>query len=118
MLETLAETVEYERALWDLSEFPLSARVLRSQESVQVMVGDPEAEPSEVDLLLALGYGSLLLVPILRAGQSVGVIEAYSRSERPWTRADISRARIISNQFAPLIEDFAPDPERNSASES
>ena len=113
-LETLAETVTYERAQWPLDEYPLSAQVLRTQEAVQVMIGDPEAERTEVELLLALGYGSLLLVPIVRAGESVGVIEAYCRAERAWARTDINRARIISNQFAPLIEDLAPRTERSA----
>ena len=115
VLETLAETREYDRSVWDLSEFPLTARVLRSQEAVQVMVGDPETEPSEVDLLLSLGYGSVLMVPIVHAGESVGVIEAYCRDERAWARTEINRARIIANQFASLIQAFAPGPDRAQA---
>lgn len=113
MLETLAETVTYERRQWNLSEFPLSAQVLRTQEAVQVMIGDPEAERTEVELLLSLGYGSLLLVPIVRAGESVGILEAYCREERAWARTDINRARIITNQFASLIGHMAPEPERS-----
>lgn len=116
LLETLAESVKHERSEWDLGEYPLSAKVLRSQESVQVMVGDPEAEPSEVELLLSFGYGSLLLVPIVRAGESVGLIEAYSKAQRAWARTEINRARIICNQFASLIENLAPDPGREDLS--
>lgn len=104
VLETLAETRKNERTRFDLDEFPLTAKVLRSQEAVQVMVGDPDTEPSEVELLLSLGYGSLLIVPVIHGGQSVGSIEAYCHAERPWSRTEISRARIISNQFASVIE--------------
>ena len=34
------------------------------------------------------------------AGQSIGIIEAYRRDERAWTRAEVNRARVIANQFA------------------
>jgi hypothetical protein len=30
-------------------------------------------------------------------------VEAYSKVERPWTRAEINHARIISNQFGSVI---------------
>ena len=36
-----------------LADYPLTARVLRDQEAVQVLVGDPEADPREVELLLS-----------------------------------------------------------------
>ena len=34
------------------------------------------------------------------------MIEAFRDDERPWTRAQINRARIIANQFASVIEAF------------
>jgi GAF domain-containing protein len=80
--------------------------VLREQKAVQVMVGDPASDPAEVDLLLQLGERSLLMVPIVAAGKSLGVIEAYSAVERPWTRTEINRARVIANQFASVIPAF------------
>ena len=45
MLETLAETRKEHRTLFDLSEYPLTDQVLRNQEAVQVMIGDPETDP-------------------------------------------------------------------------
>ena len=37
-----------------------------------------------------------------------------SHEERPWTRTEINRARIIANQLASVIQSLfrAPDPER------
>ena len=31
------------------------------------------------------------------------MVEAFSRLERPWTRAEINRARIIATQFGSVI---------------
>jgi diguanylate cyclase (GGDEF)-like protein len=104
VIETLAEsagTAGEER--FPVAEFPLTARVLRDQEAVQVLVGDPHADPREIELLLALGHRSVLIVPVVSRGESLGIVEAFSTEERPWTRTEINRARIISNQFGSAI---------------
>jgi GAF domain-containing protein len=77
--------------------------VLRDQQAVQVLVGDPEADRREVELLLSIGHGSLLMVPVVSQGETLGIVEAYSNLERPWTRTQINHARIISNQFGSVI---------------
>jgi GAF domain-containing protein len=51
----------------------------------------------------------MLIVPVVCRGESLGIVEAYSDVERPWTRTEINRARIISNQFASVIEAFLRD---------
>ena len=56
-----------------------------------------------MELLLALGERSLLMVPVVSRGESVGIIEAYRADERSWSRAEINRARVIANQFASVI---------------
>jgi hypothetical protein len=42
------------------------------------------------------------------------MVEAFCHEERPWTRTEMNRARIIANQLAPVIQSFfrVPDPER------
>lgn len=104
MLETLAETGDWDEGeLFATGGYPLSARVLREQEAVQVTVGDPESDPREVELLLALDQRSLLMVPVVSRGESLGIVEAYRTDERAWTRAEINRARVIASQFASMI---------------
>jgi diguanylate cyclase (GGDEF)-like protein len=104
VIHTLAETHPDPGARqFPMDEYPLSAKVLNEGEVVQVMVGDPESDPSEVELLLEYGRRCLLMVPVVTAGESIGLVEAYSDEERPWTRGEISRARIVSNLFATAI---------------
>ena len=58
----------------------------------------------------SLGLRSLLIVPVVSHGETLGIVEAYSEVERPWTRTQINRARIISNQFGSVIQAvFRPD---------
>jgi diguanylate cyclase (GGDEF)-like protein len=103
IIETLAESGGTGEERFPLADYPLTARVLRDQEAVQVLVGDPETDRQEVELLLTLGHRSLLIVPVVSRGESLGIVEAYSDAERPWTRTEINRARIISNQFGSVI---------------
>jgi diguanylate cyclase (GGDEF)-like protein len=103
LVETLAESGGTGEERFPLGDFPLTARVLHDQEAVQVLVGDPQADRREVELMLSLGHRSLLIVPVVSRGESLGIVEAYSNVERPWTRTEINRARIISNQFGSVI---------------
>jgi EAL domain-containing protein (putative c-di-GMP-specific phosphodiesterase class I) len=104
VVETLAESDGTRKEKFHVSDYPLTARVLREQQAAQVLVGDPGADPQEVELLLSLGLRSLLIVPVVSHGETLGIVEAYSEIERPWTRTQINRARIISNQFGSVIQ--------------
>ncbi len=104
IIETVADSGGTREERFAVSEYPLTARVLREQEAAQVLVGDPEADPREVELLLSLGMRSLLIVPVVSQGETLGIVEAFSELERPWTRTQINRARIISNQFGSVIQ--------------
>jgi GAF domain-containing protein len=111
VLETLAEngTPTGDTVYW-VHDYPLTSHVIATRESAQVRVGDPSTDPSEAKLLLALGHRSLLIVPVVSRGETLGIIESYRRSESPWTRTDINRARIISSQFASVIESLRHEP--------
>jgi GAF domain-containing protein len=54
------------------------------------------------------------MVPVVCRGKSLGVVEAYSERERPWTRTELYRARIIANQFASVIHAFFRAPSDHS----
>jgi diguanylate cyclase (GGDEF)-like protein len=120
VLETLAENGERStsQTTFAIDEYPLSARVCRRQEAVQVIVGDPTSDPREAELLLALGERSLLMVPVVTRGQTLGIIEAYRGDERAWSRAEINRARVVANQLAaaiPMLAEATPEPRSEPA---
>jgi diguanylate cyclase (GGDEF)-like protein len=115
VIETLAESGEQpEEEYFSVEEYPATGRVLERQESAQVMVGDPRTDRHEVELMFSLGYRTLLMVPVVQRGESLGLVEALCHEERPWTRTEMNRARIIANQLASVIQTFfrVPDPER------
>ncbi len=116
VVETLAESgEEVEDEFYPLDDYPLTRKVLEEREAAQVLVGDPSADPAELELMLSLGFRSMLLVPVIHRGASVGILEAQSAKDRPWTRTEINRARIISNQLGSVIDSFSLAPESESA---
>ena len=105
VVETLAESGDQaEDELFTIDHYPATGALIENQEAVQVLVGDPRADRAEVELLLQQGYRSLLMVPVILRGETLGLVEAMTEEERPWTRTEINRARIIANQLAPVIE--------------
>jgi diguanylate cyclase (GGDEF)-like protein len=104
-IETLTESGEGSgQEFFAVTDFPLTAEVLEEQIAAQVIAEDPRADSSEVALLLSMGYRTLLMVPVVHRGESLGIVEAMSEEERPWTRTEINRARIIANQLASVIQ--------------
>jgi EAL domain-containing protein (putative c-di-GMP-specific phosphodiesterase class I) len=87
-----------------LSRFPVTRRVLESRIAVQVLAGDPAGDPDEIAVLERLGHRSLLMVPVVSRGVAVGLLEAYASEERPWSRTDVNRARIISYPLGLAME--------------
>ncbi|MDA0169425.1 EAL domain-containing protein [Solirubrobacter taibaiensis] len=62
-------------------------------QAAQVLVSD---EGGEADELRAAGYGAKLVLPIGTHARLV----AYSRRERPWTRFQLDRGRILAHQLS------------------
>jgi GAF domain-containing protein len=69
-----------------------------------VLISDPGADLGELALLGRLGYESLLMVPVVCRDERLGLLEAYGLNERPWTRSEINRARIISYQLGAVLD--------------
>ncbi len=90
-----------------VADYPQTARVLREQETAQVLVSDPAADEQELAVLRRLGMCSVLILPIVCAGRSIGLLEAYSAQERPWSRFEIGRARIIALQLGAAMDRIA-----------
>ncbi len=72
--------------------------------TTELLAGDPTAAPEQVAALRARGYGSRLALTVMSDRAPIAVLEAYSRRERPWTRFEIGRARIIGHHLGPILE--------------
>ncbi len=94
---------DLEAERYELSEFPATRHVLETRSALQIIASDPYADQDEVRLLEANGYGSMLIVPIVFRNAALGVVEAFSRAERSWTRTEITRARLACSHLGATI---------------
>jgi PAS domain S-box-containing protein len=82
------------------AERPVAQEVLLTQEPATLTASDPEAQP----LLQERGVRSLLLVPMVARGQTVGLVELERREARPFTPNEIRLAQALANQAAAAIQ--------------
>jgi len=75
-----------------------------------VLLSDATADLGELSLLGRSGHGSMLLAPVVTHGEVTGVMLALSATERPWTRAETSRARIVGHQLGAVVEGLVTAP--------
>lgn len=91
--------------IFDLDDYPSTKRVLINQQSFQVTVSQPDADPAELAIMHRYGIKSMLLLPMAVKGETIGLVElADSRAERKFTEQQISLAQLLANQAASAIQ--------------
>ena len=101
-----------------LREYPLTRRVLEEQTPAVVNVDDPEADPAEVADLRREGDRSLLIIPLVHHGQSVGVLEVVDQKRsREYSRQQLRLAGAIAGQAAVAIHNAKLFAERRRSDE-
>ncbi len=98
-----------------LRDYPATATVLRDQQAIQVQASDPGADRAELELLGPFGFGTLLMLPAMAGGRSVGLLEVARRAERPFTRSEVNRARVIAYQLGALLRGWRTDTTRETS---
>jgi signal transduction histidine kinase len=93
-------------AAYPLAYYPATACVLKEHVPLSVYVDDPTADEAERDLLQALQWSGVLLVPVLNKGQAVGLMEVYLAKKHPYqfTNDDVVLCQVLSNQAAVAFE--------------
>jgi excisionase family DNA binding protein len=122
-LVTLAEYDHAGRRLPDaspykLAAFPLTRTVLRDQTVTVVNVDDPEADPAEVAELRRDGDRSLLMVPLIVQGDTIGIVEVVDQKRsRQYSRQELRLAGAIAGQAAVAIKNARLFAERRRSDE-
>ena len=80
------------------------------ERAIQLLADDPHADPGAASALRASGYGSCLTLPITHGGEIVGHLEALAVQQRPWSRFQIGRARVLCYQLGALVHRFSVAP--------
>jgi GAF domain-containing protein len=91
--------------IYQLSDYPLTEKVLREREMVTVRVDDPDADPAEVAILKEFNLKSLLMVPLVTHDKVVGLMELHDDQVcRDFTPQQKELVAALSAQAAVVIE--------------
>ncbi|MDQ1644136.1 MAG: hypothetical protein QOJ50_320 [Cryptosporangiaceae bacterium] len=89
-----------------LADLPTARLVLAERTMGQVLASAGRSGDGELSLLELAGCRSLLMVPLVSAGQAVGILECYQAGERAWSRGQMRMARMIAAAAGPVADNL------------
>jgi two-component sensor histidine kinase len=99
------EWVEDNGQVYPLDQFPATRAVLETGQPHTVLVSDPQADAAEVAHLSKVGSSTLLMLPLARGDQAIGLLELeVSEGDREFTEDEIRLCQALANQAAVAIE--------------
>ena len=103
-----------DEAAYRISDFPLTAEVLRSAEPRMVSFADGDVDPSEAFILRDLGMNALLMLPIRVRGNAWGLVELYEMRHRRFGDEDVAVAQFLVAQAERRLEVVGDSDDRRS----
>jgi diguanylate cyclase (GGDEF)-like protein len=96
-----------DEAAYRIADFPLTAEVLRTGEPRAVSFVDGDVDPAEAFILRDLGMNALMMLPIVVAGRTWGLIELYEMRLRRFGEDDLAVAQFLVTQAQRRLEAVA-----------
>ena len=78
-----------------VSDYPETARVLSERAPRALTLDDTDVDPAEAAILRELGFGSLLMLPLVLQGEPWGLVEVYRADPRPFSDEDARAAQDL-----------------------
>ena len=88
---------------WRLSEFPATRHLIETGQVGQVVAGDPQGDPAELDELARMGMGAMLIIPAPLGAAGGAIVEIYRVRPQAFSRAEIDRARVVALQLRAVL---------------
>ncbi len=92
-----------EDQIYPLADFPATRRCLETLEIMTVDLDDPAADAAERSWMTAEGVTTMIGIPVVVAGNVVGLLECSRAVPTPWSRVHLRHARIITTVLGPVI---------------
>jgi diguanylate cyclase (GGDEF)-like protein len=89
---------------FEVAAYPVTLRVLERQETILIDVDDPTANAAEVALLRGAGHRALAMLPLVAKGESIGLVELFSKSPITWSDELLGLVRAMANDAAMALE--------------
>jgi diguanylate cyclase (GGDEF)-like protein len=94
-LEGTDEITEEGGQIYRLSEFPATRHVLIAQEPLQIRVSKPDDDPAERALLKSRRQKTLLMLPLVARGETIGLMELIDVQDRAFDAHDVEFCRAL-----------------------
>ena len=103
-----------DEAAYRISDFPLTAEVLRTGEPRAVSFVDGDVDPAEAFILRDLGMNALLMLPVLVRGNAWGLVELYEMRLRRFTDENVAVAHFLVAQASRRLATVGDTDDRRS----
>ena len=96
-------------AAYRISDFPLTAETLRTNQPRAVSFLGDDVEPAEAFILRELAMNALLMLPLQVSGRPWGLVELYEMRLRQFTEDDVAIAQFLTAQAERRLEVVAEE---------
>jgi diguanylate cyclase (GGDEF)-like protein len=89
--------------IYRLSDFPATRHVLVAQEPLQIRVSREEDDPAERKLLDSRGQKTLLMLPLVTRGETIGLMEVIDVEDREFEPYDVDFCQACCDVVAVAV---------------
>jgi diguanylate cyclase (GGDEF)-like protein len=90
---------------YQASEFPTTEKVLLTSEPQQIHVDDPGLDPGEKTIMMGANAKSLLMLPLVAHGATIGLIEVFeTKYKREFSDDQIANIYVLAQHAAISLE--------------
>ncbi|NJD29715.1 MAG: EAL domain-containing protein [Chloroflexi bacterium] len=83
-----------------LDRYPATRAVLLTQRPCVIDVNDPDADRAEVGYLRSVGQRSMIMLPLVARGESIGIVELGSSRSRAFGQRQVELAQLLVREAA------------------
>jgi diguanylate cyclase (GGDEF)-like protein len=89
---------------YPLGDYPATRRLLEEQSELMVNVSDDACDPAEVAYLRSIDMGSMVMMPLIARGKSIGTVELYASGALPFDERRLRLARTLADEAAMALD--------------
>jgi len=93
-----------EETAYRISDFPLTAEVLRTGQPRAISFAEGDVDPAEAFVLRDLGMNALLMLPLVVSGRQWGLVELYEMRLRTFGADEVAVAQLLVHQAERRLE--------------